>query len=60
MKKLLRSKSNRMIAGVAAGVGNYLGVDPTVMRLIWVVSALITLSVTFWAYVICWIVVPSE
>lgn len=59
MKKLLRSQ-NKMIAGVAAGVGNYVGIDPTVMRLIWVVSALVTFSVTFWAYIICWIVIPKE
>ena len=33
-KKLTRSTSNRMIAGVCAGLGEYLGIDPTVVRLL--------------------------
>jgi len=33
-KKLARSTSNRMIAGVCAGLGDYLGIDPTIVRLL--------------------------
>lgn len=34
-KKLCKSKSNKMIAGVCGGVAEYLNVDPTIVRLIW-------------------------
>ena len=34
MKKLYKS-NNRMICGVCAGIAEYLGIDPTVVRLIW-------------------------
>ena len=33
-KQLTRSTSNRMIAGVCAGLGEYLGIDPTIVRLL--------------------------
>ena len=34
MKKLFRSKSNRVICGVCGGIGEYLNVDPTIIRLL--------------------------
>lgn len=37
MKRLVRSKSNRMISGVCGGIGEYLNVDPTIIRLLAVV-----------------------
>ena len=37
-KQLTRSKSNRMIAGVCAGLGEYMGIDPTVVRLLFVLA----------------------
>jgi phage shock protein PspC (stress-responsive transcriptional regulator) len=37
-KVLTRSKSNRMIAGVCAGLGDYLNMDPTVVRLLFVLG----------------------
>tara|TARA_Y100000310_G_scaffold203351_1_gene203590 strand:- start:24466 stop:24855 length:390 start_codon:yes stop_codon:yes gene_type:complete len=58
-KKLLRSRKNRMIAGVCAGIGKYLDVDPTVVRLLWVVATLITGGVGVLAYIIAWIIVPE-
>lgn len=39
-KKLYRSRSNRMLAGVCAGIADYFNVDPTIVRLIFVVMAL--------------------
>ena len=35
-KRLVKSQSNRMICGVCAGVGEYFGIDPTVIRLLWI------------------------
>ena len=39
-KRLYRSKNDRMIAGVCGGLGQYLGVDPTVVRVVFAASVL--------------------
>lgn len=38
-RKLYRSSTNRMICGVCGGIGEYLGVDATLVRLIWAIVA---------------------
>ena len=58
-KKLYRSQSNVMLGGVCAGLGDYLDLDPTIVRLIFVVMFL-TASFGFWLYLILWIIVPPE
>lgn len=40
-KKLLRSTSNRMVCGVCGGLGTYTGIDPTVIRILYVIISLI-------------------
>lgn len=40
-KKLMRSTSNRMVCGVCGGLGMYTGIDPTVIRVLYVVLSLI-------------------
>ncbi len=57
-KKLKRS-SNAMIGGVAAGVAEYLGVDPTIVRIIWAVCVIFG-GLGLWAYLICWLVMPKQ
>jgi phage shock protein PspC (stress-responsive transcriptional regulator) len=58
-KKLYRSETNRMLAGVCGGIGEYFNFDPTILRLLFVIFAL-------WggggllAYIVCWIVIPTE
>jgi len=58
-KRLYRPRNERMIAGVCAGIGSYLNIDPTLVRL-----AVLLLAV--WggggilAYIIAWIVIPEE
>ena len=58
MKKLYRSTSNRMIAGVCAGVAEYLNIDVTVVRVLWALACI------FWAgllaYIICAFVIPEK
>lgn len=41
-KKLYRSKSNRMISGVIGGVAEYIGMDATILRLIYIVLLILT------------------
>lgn len=36
-KKLVRPKKDRVIAGVCSGIARYLGIDPTIIRLAWVI-----------------------
>jgi phage shock protein PspC (stress-responsive transcriptional regulator) len=59
-KKLTRSKSNRMIAGVCAGLGEYLGIDPTVVRLLFVLGFFGLHGGLVLAYLIMAIVVPEQ
>ena len=58
MKKLVRSKNNRMICGVCGGIGDYLNVDPTVIRLIAAVLAFSGTGVL--AYIVAAIIMPEE
>ncbi len=58
-KKLYRSRSDRMIAGVCGGLGEYLAVDPVWIRLGFVMLLFAT-GVGFWAYIILWIIIPEE
>jgi len=59
-KKLYRSRTQRQIGGVCGGLGEYLNVDPTIMRIIFIAGFFLTGSLTFWAYLIMWIVVPEN
>ena len=58
-KKLYRSVDDRMISGVCAGIADYFDVDPTLVRLIFVLGFFASVSGLFWAYVIMMIVVPE-
>lgn len=59
-KKLYRSLAHRQIGGVCGGLGEYLNMDPTIMRLIFVAGFFLSGSLTFWIYLIMWIVVPES
>jgi phage shock protein PspC (stress-responsive transcriptional regulator) len=57
-KKLTRSSNDKMLAGVCGGLGQYLGIDSTVVRLIFVLLALAG-GPGILAYIILWLVVPE-
>lgn len=59
MKRLTRSAVNHMIAGVCAGIAEYFGIDPTLVRIGWVVFCLLGGSGVL-AYLICAILMPEE
>jgi phage shock protein C len=59
-RRLYRSADDRIFAGVAGGLGEYLEMDPVVVRIIWFLSIFVTGSLTFWVYLIMMIVVPLE
>jgi len=58
-KRLYRSKKNRIISGVCGGIGEYFDIDPTLIRLLWVISILIWGAGIF-AYLIAWIIFPEK
>jgi phage shock protein PspC (stress-responsive transcriptional regulator) len=59
-KPLTRSSSNRMIAGVCAGLADYLGIDPTIIRLLTILAAVTGFGGIVLVYVIMAIVVPEQ
>jgi phage shock protein C len=60
MKRLYRSNTDKKIAGICGGLGEYLNVDPTVVRLAAVFGGLITGIFPFFiAYIIAWVIVPE-
>ena len=58
-KRLTRRGDDRMIAGVCSGVADYLGLDPTLVRLIAVVSAIFSFGAVAVAYIAAWILMPE-
>lgn len=59
-KQLMRSRYNKKIAGVCGGVAEYLDVDPTVVRIVWLALAFLPFPGAILAYIIAWIVMPKE
>ena len=59
MRRLHRSESDRMLCGVCSGLGDYLDVDPTLVRLVWV-AAILFGGCGLLLYVIAAIVIPTE
>jgi phage shock protein C len=57
-KRLYRSRSNRKLAGVCAGIAEYFGWDPTVVRVAWIVLTLLGGSGIL-IYLIMWLVMPE-
>jgi phage shock protein PspC (stress-responsive transcriptional regulator) len=57
-KKLMRNENDKVIAGVASGLADYFDTDPTIMRVLFVVLALLG-GPGLLAYIILWIVMPA-
>lgn len=58
IKKLYRSKKNRVIAGVCGGIGEYFEVDPTIIRLAWILFAFSGAGIL--AYIIAFLIIPEK
>lgn len=57
-RRLYKSNSNRMICGVCGGIGEYLGIDPTLVRLIWAVLACSGTGII--VYILAAVIIPQE
>ena len=59
-KTLVRSRKNRMIAGVCAGLADYSGLDVTVVRVVAALIAIVTGGAGVLAYLAAWAIIPDE
>ncbi len=63
-RRLYRSRDHRLIAGVAGGIAEYLGIDPTIVRILWVVGALLmppmTAPIAVLIYLALALIIPLE
>ncbi len=59
VKKLHRSRTDRMIAGICGGIGEMFSVDPTLIRLVFALIALFTLGTAILVYILGWIIIPE-
>ncbi len=60
MKQLRRSRKNRMIGGVCGGIAEYFDMDPTLVRLIYVIFSVVSVAFPgILVYIIMWIVMPD-
>jgi len=58
-KTLYRSRTNKRIAGVCGGFAHYLDLDPSLVRILWVLLVIFA-GCGILAYIIAWIIMPEE
>lgn len=58
--RLYRSRAERKMFGVCGGIGTYFGIDPTIVRILFVISAFASFGLVIFAYILMAIIVPDE
>ncbi len=58
MKKLYRPKADRKLCGVASGIAQYLGVDPTLVRVLFALFGIVGSGIL--VYIVCAFIIPDE
>ncbi len=60
-KRLYRSKKDRMLGGVCGGIGEFANIDPTLVRLLWILIVIFTWFLPgLIAYLLAWIIIPEK
>ena len=59
-KKLVKSSTNKMICGVCGGIGEYFNVDPTLVRLLWVILIIGGFGVGLLIYILAAVIMPQD
>jgi phage shock protein PspC (stress-responsive transcriptional regulator) len=59
-KQLVRPREGRMVAGVCAGIGEYLGIDANIIRVVFAALTIFSIGAGALVYLIAWAVVPEE
>lgn len=57
-KKLCKSRTDRKLCGVCAGIAEYINLDPTIVRILWLIFGFT--GVGFFAYIACAFVMPDQ
>lgn len=60
MKRLSKDKKNAMVFGVCAGLANYLGLDPSLVRILTILGVIFSFSAIFWIYLLLAVVLPID
>lgn len=60
VRKLYRSRTDRMLAGVCGGLADYSNVDPTVVRILTVVAGVLTGGLVLLAYIAAMVIIPEN
>ena len=60
MKRLYRSRKDRIVGGVCGGLAAHIDVDPSLIRLVWIVVTLISLGTGLIVYLAAWIIIPES
>ena len=58
-KRLYRTRDDQMVAGVCGGLARYLGVDPTLVRVVAVIALVFAFPATVVGYVLAWAIMPT-
>jgi len=61
MKRLRRSKKNRVIAGICGGIGEYFDIDPVIVRVAYIFISIFSIAFPgILTYLILWIIIPEQ
>jgi phage shock protein C len=60
VKRIYRSDKDRMLWGVCGGLAEYFEVDPTIIRLLWVLGTLASFGFGIVLYIIAAIIIPKK
>lgn len=58
MKRLYRSKKEQMLGGICGGLAEYANIDPSIIRLVWVVLIVFSWGLFLLVYIVAWIIIP--
>lgn len=59
-KRLYRSQRDRKLAGICAGLAEYLEIDPVLMRVVWVILAFVSVGIAILLYAVLIFVIPNQ
>ena len=60
MKRLVRMKEGKLLGGVCGEMGNCFGLDPVIIRILWVVLTLLSIGIGVIVYIAAWLLMPEE
>lgn len=60
MKRLYRSRTDKMIAGVCGGIGKYFDIDPVIIRLLFLLLSFGGMGFGLLVYILAWVIIPLE